>query len=527
MQERLLLLGDEAVAQGALDAGLTASYAYPGTPSTEILEYIQRSPETAARGIHCQWSSNEKTAVEEALGVSYTGKRALAAMKHVGLNVAADPFINAAITGANGGLVVAVCDDPSMYSSQNEQDSRYYAKFAMVPTLEPANQQEAYDMAFEAFDLSEQTGLPVLLRMTTRLAHSRADVARRKPRAPNALNLPQNPTQYILLPANARRNFVALVDKQADLLARAEASRYNDLCDGPDKSIGIIAAGVALNYVREVFREGMCPHPVLKIGQYPLPSALVARLLGMCESVLVVEEGYPFVEELVRGVLPGPTKIRGRLDGSLPRVGELTPEHLVVALNLDLMDSVSPPDVVRPRMPQLCQGCPHRDTYAFLNEVMAGYKDARVFSDIGCYTLGALSPFHAIHTCVEMGASVTMAKGAADAGLRPAVAVIGDSTFTHSGITGLLDAVYEGTPLTVIILDNGTTAMTGMQASPATGRLESIVTGLGVDPKHVRALTPLAKHHAENVKALREEVDYNGVSVVIARRECIHLKGKG
>jgi indolepyruvate ferredoxin oxidoreductase alpha subunit len=462
--------------------------------------------------------------MEAALGMSYTGKRAMVSMKHVGLNVAADPFVNSAITGANGGLIIVVADDPSMHSSQNEQDSRSYAQFALVPAFEPSSQQEAYDMVFDALDYSEEMQLPVVMRITTRLAHSRADVQRREVRPQNEMHLPENRAQFTLLPVNARRNYIALIDKQVVLKQRSAECKYNKLTEGKDTSLGIVACGIAYNYVMECFRDTECPYPVLKISQYPLPTALIEQLAGTCEKLLVVEEGTPVVEEALRGLVADPDRVRGRLTDTLPRTGELTPDHLAAALGLKEIASVTPPPEVRPRPPQLCRGCPHRDSYEFLKEALADHEQKRVFSDIGCYTLGALPPFNAIDSCVDMGASVTMAKGAADAGVHPSIAVIGDSTFTHSGITGLLDAVYEQARIVVMILDNDTTAMTGMQESMATGRLEQICTGVGVDPAHIRVLTPLKKHHDENVAALNEEIDYDGVSVVIAKRPCVHLK---
>lgn len=525
---RRLLLTDEAIAQAALDAGIGGAYAYPGTPSTEILEYIQQSPEAAARGVHRQWSTNEKTALEEALGLSYAGRRALVAMKHVGLNVAADPFVNAAITGVNGGLVVVVADDPSMHSSQNEQDSRFYAGFAGIPLLEPATQQEAYDMTRAAFDWSEQWKIPILLRIVTRLAHSRADVTVAAPLAPTPRDPPRDTRQYVLLPANARRNYERLLDQQAVFQAHSEASPYNARTNGSRREMGVIAAGIAFNYLMEAFADtGDCPWPVLAIREYPLPAAAIARLAADVETLLVLEEGAPLIEGRLRGLLPGGKPIRGRMDGVLPRSGELTPDLVARALGLPVPPAVAVPGVVRPRPPMLCAGCPHADTYRFLNAFMAEHSQGRVFADIGCYTLGALPPFEAISTCVDMGASITMAKGAADAGLQPAIAVIGDSTFTHSGLTGLLDAVMENTPMTVLILDNETTGMTGCQMSPATGRLERIIAGLGVEQAHLRVLVPLAKNHDKNLEILREEAAYPGISVIIARRVCLQASPKG
>ena len=536
-----LLLGDEAIAQGAIDAGLSGVYAYPGTPSTEITEYIQlsekRKCDEAKDKIFCQWATNEKTAMEGALGMSYMGKRALVCMKHVGMNVCADAFMNAAITGVNGGLVVVAADDPSMHSSQNEQDSRFYAKFAMIPCLEPSNQQEAYDMMHYAFDLSESLRTPILLRVTTRMAHSRAVVETMDtPREQNALSAPENTNHFILLPAFARKNYAELVEAQADFVQTSEESQYNQYTKGSNPKKAIVTTGIAYNYLMEVKGENgkVKTESVLKITQYPLPKALIDQMVADgAEEILVMEEGQPVVEELLRGMVPSSVAVKGRLTGNLPRMGELTPdcvrEALVGERILDAGFQI--PELVVGRPPALCQGCGHRDMYAALNEVAREHENAKIFGDIGCYTLGALSPFHAIHACVEMGASITMAKGAADAGQFPSFAVIGDSTFTHSGMTGLLDCVNSKANVVVLISDNLTTGMTGGQDSAGTGRLEAICEGLGVEKEHVRVVVPLPKNMEEIKQVLREEVAYNGTSVVIARRECIqtlkrHLKAK-
>lgn len=521
MTKRELLLGDEALALGALHAGLSGVYAYPGTPSTEITEYIQGHPLTAERSIHCIWSCNEKTAMEEALGMSYAGKRTLVCMKHVGLNVAADAFVNAAMTGANGGVVVVVADDPSMHSSQNEQDSRFYGRFALVPTLEPSTQQEAYDMARTAFDLSEKYRIPVLMRLTTRMAHSRAVVETVEPRATNPLVFPTQTRQWVLMPGNSRVRYEELLEDYARFEAESATGGWNSLTDGEDKSVGIVACGIGHNYLMENYPDG-CPHPVLKITQYPFPRELVRRMASECRSLLIVEEGQPVVEELIRGVLPTPLKIRGRLSGDLPRTGELTPDSLRAALGMAPHAAHAPSGIVVPRPPALCQGCGHRDMYTALTEVIRSeFPAGKVFSDIGCYTLGWLAPLHAIDTCLDMGASITMAKGASDAGQHPAVAVIGDSTFTHSGMTGLLDAVNECSNITVIISDNLTTGMTGGQDSAGTGRLEAICAGIGVDSAHIRVVVPLPKNREEMKQIIREEIAHRGVSVIIPRRECI------
>lgn len=521
MSTKKLLLGVEAIGLAAIDAGISGVYAYPGTPSTEITEYIQNHKTAVERNIHRQWSANEKTAMETALGMSYAGKRTLTCMKHVGLNVAADVLMNCSITGVNGGMVLAVADDPSQHSSQNEQDSRFYGKFSMIPVFEPSSQQEAYDMTYEAFDFSEKTGLPVMVRITTRLAHSRSGVVQSDLRAENRLKLPENPMQFMLLPAYGRKYYQNLLAKQDDLLDYSNTSKYNSYTDGPDKSLGIVCCGIAVNYLNENFGETPCPHPVVKISQYPAPEKLLKRLEKECGKLLVIEEGYPLVEELLSDYFGKGKEVYGRLDGTLPRAGELNPDHVAKALNIKGFEGFSVPETVANRPPSLCAGCGHQDSYFALNEVIADFGDGRVFSDIGCYTLGALPPYNTINTCVDMGASITMAKGAADAGLAPVFAVIGDSTFTHSGITGLLDCVVEKTNINILIVDNESVAMTGGQDSSAKGRIEAICEGVGVDPNHIRLFVPLKKNHDEIVRIIREEAAFNGVSVIIGRRTCI------
>ena len=525
-----LLLGDEAFALGAINAGLSGAYAYPGTPSTEILEFIQMDPLAKQRKIHSAWSTNEKTAMEEALGMSFCGKRATVSMKHVGMNVAADPFINSAMTGANGGLLVVAADDPSMHSSQNEQDSRFYADFAMIPTLEPSDQQEAYDMAKYGFELSEKAGIPVLVRFVTRLSHSRADVeVDKNPMPENSLHYPARTDQWVLMPAMSRKRNVSLINDFAKLQEDSEASPFNFYREGKDSSLGIIVSGIAYNYLKEIYPKGI-PYPVVKISQYPLPVKLISKLMDTCDSVLILEEGQPFIEKKIRGELDkNLLPIYGKLTGEVKRDGELTPDLVKSALlkikgeecGLKEKDLKAGSEIVAPRPPALCQGCGHRDVFQALNEVLEEYESPKVFGDIGCYTLGFLAPFNAIDTCVDMGASITMAKGAADAGQNPSVAVIGDSTFTHSGMTGLLDAVNENSPMTVIITDNLTTGMTGGQDSQGTGKLEDICLGIGVDPKHCRTIASHPNNIADMKKLFKEEIDYPGLSVIVSRRECI------
>ena len=517
--EKSLMLGAEAIALGAIDEGISGVYAYPGTPSTEITEFIQKSEAAKQSNIRSQWATNEKTAYEAALGMSYAGKRSMVCMKHVGLNVAADAFINSAITGVNGGLVLVVADDPSMHSSQNEQDTRFYGRFSFLPLLEPSNQQEAYDCVRYGFNLSEQVKLPVIVRVTTRLSHSRSVIVRSAVKEQNSLALETDKTKWVLLPHNARKRYADLLETQPNLVALSDSSPFNRIEKGEGK-IGIIACGLAYNYVKETLEAHKLNYPILKISQYPLPKKMVHEFFDANETLLIAEEGYPIYEELLHGYFQN-DKLKGRLDGTLPRMGELTPDLIANALGLKSKEAAKVPGVVVARPPELCKGCSHRDVFEAINVVLNELNDKHVFADIGCYTLGALPPYGTINTCVDMGASITMAKGAADAGLHPAIAVIGDSTFTHSGITGLLDAVNDNNAITVIISDNSTTAMTGGQKSAGTGRLEQICIGLGVNPKHVRIIVPLKKNVDENIQVLREEFDYKGVSVILACRECI------
>lgn len=519
--EKRLLLGDEAIAQAAIDAGISGVYAYPGTPSTEIMEYIQASVEAKELHIRSLWSANEKTAMETALGMSYAGKRAMVCMKHVGLNVAADAFVNSAITGANGGLVVVAADDPSMHSSQNEQDSRFYGKFALIPILEPGNQQEAYDMTYYAFELSEKLRVPVMLRITTRLAHSRTGISTKTRQKQNEIRLPENLRQFVLLPAIARVQYKELLNKQDSMELEATERGFNQYIEGTDKSMGIVACGLAYNYLLENFKDSPCPYPIVKIGQYPAPRVLLSRLYDECDSLLVLEDGYPIIEELVRGMLDKGKTVKGRMDGNLPRDGELTPNIVAKALGIHVEVNGQVPELVKNRPPKLCAGCGHHDAFMALNEAIKEYGRGRVFSDIGCYTLSALPPLESINSCVDMGASITMAIGAADAGLVPAVATIGDSTFTHSGMTSLLDAINNNSPITVLVLDNSTTGMTGGQTSSAYGKIEDICKGLGVHEDHIHVIKPLRRLHDENVEIIKKELAYEGVSVIIPRRECI------
>lgn len=517
--EKQLLLGAEAIAVGAIDAGISGVYAYPGTPSTEITEFIQKSKDAKERNIRSKWAANEKTAYEAALGMSFAGKRSIVCMKHVGVNVCADPFMNSAITGVNGGLILIVADDPSMHSSQDEQDSRAYGRFAMLPLFEPATQQEAYEAVHAAFELSETVKVPVIIRVTTRMSHSRAIVERKEMRDTNPFNPDVNNRQWILLPAIAKRNYAGLIEKQIVLEQASAKSAFNKEIKGSGKK-GVIAFGIAYNYVMEVCKTNNLDLPILKISQYPLPKEMVQNFIDQHDDILIAEEGYPIYEELLRGFSDN-KKFRGRLDGALPRMGELSPDAIAPALGIAMPQTRPLSDIIVNRPPALCVGCSHRDLYEELNNVLEQYPTKGVFGDIGCYTLGALPPYSAINSCVDMGASITMAKGAAEAGMHPAIAVIGDSTFTHSGMTGLLDCVNDNVQVTVIISDNSTTAMTGGQDSAGTNKLFDICKGLGVDPEHIITINPVKPRLAENIEILKKEIEYKGVSVILACRECM------
>jgi len=520
----VVLLGDEAVALGAIHAGLSAAYGYPGTPSTEILEFLIRYEARHGRP-HAAWCANEKTAYEGALGASLAGRRTMVSMKHVGLNVAMDPFINSALVSIHGGLVVAVADDPGMHSSQNEQDSRCLADFARIICLEPANQQEAYEMTREAFDLSERFEIPVMIRLVTRLAHSRTVVRTGEPRNENPLDKAHDAAaSWILMPHIARRRWHALLRRQKEMMAYTESSGPNRLRLNQDRrDLGIITTGIARNYYEEN-REDLGWDPShLHVGAYPIPVEKVRRLAEHVKRLVILEEGYPFLERYLRGIIAPAVEIHGKESGHVPEEGELNPDIVRHALGLTERRGAEISGLeLAGRPPQFCAGCPHADTLGALKLALAGYRQPVVTSDIGCYTLGALPPYSAIETCVCMGASVGMAKGAAEAGLHPVVAVIGDSTFLHSGVTALMDAVAARADMTLIIADNGTVAMTGTQPTiMPQAQLEQLVLGVGVDPAHFHVLTAHPKHMEKNAEILKKEIEHHGLSVIISRRECL------
>jgi len=525
----MLVLGDEALALGAIDAGLAVAYGYPGTPSTEILEYIQRYTRKNESEIIARWCTNEKTSYEGAVGVSYAGKRSLVTMKHVGLNVAADAFMNSALIEINGGLVIAVADDPGMHSSQNEQDSRYFADFARIMCFEPRNHQEVYDMTLEAFSVSELFHIPVMLKIVTRLSHSRSVIKRVEGLSITDLGTAKDKLKWLTLPALSRVNWKNLLEQQVDFADYSNKSKYNKLSVNKDfNKFGVITTGLGCNYYFENSEDLSEKPSHLHIGVYPVPFELVKKLAAKVESLIVIEEGYPFVEKMLNGIIKDTLPVHGKMDGTLPAYGELNPDNVRKAIGLDARENQGTDYSSLPgRPPQLCTGCPHTDSFRALNVALESYDTSIVTGDIGCYALGALPPHSALDALLCMGASIGMARGASEAGRKNVVASIGDGTFLHSGVTPLIDAASTNTNMTLIIMDNSTTAMTGMQDTIMTSpMIKNIVLACGVDPSHLRELKVLPKNHDENTKIIKEEIDYKGLSVIITLRECIHVVGK-
>jgi indolepyruvate ferredoxin oxidoreductase alpha subunit len=529
MTQSTLALGAEAVGCAAFDAGIKGAFGYPGTPSTEGFEYVEAMIHTEPEGRVAQWAANEKVAYDLAQGVSYAGHRALVTMKHVGLNVAMDAYTNSALTGVRGGLVLLVADDPGMHSSQNEQDSRRLAKFAWLPVLEPSTVQECYDFTWRAFELSETLQVPVMVRLVTRLAHCRALMDRHEVLTPTGLGLAPKETiqDWVLIPSNARRRYLDLLAKQPHMVE--ELSSMNHLVAGSGRR-GVAVAGMGRAYFQQLAQEHpeLNAMPRLEVAAYPMDPGLEPALLAQVDEVFVFEEDYPVLEERLTFQRAG--KIHGRLDGSLPRTGELTPRLLKNALGLVTVEGQASSSLDLPiRAPRFCDGCGHVDAYEALQEALRnlGVPDARVFGDIGCYTLAAQEPMGAIHAVVEMGASISMAVGAAMAGQSPSVAVLGDSTFGHSGLPALLTAADSGVNVTILILDNRVVGMTGQQPSQALDQVERMVLGMGIPQTQLQVLTPLPKQHEANVKALESALRHPGPSVVVFRRECIQSLRRG
>lgn len=516
----VLLSGNEAVARGAVEAGALVAVGYPGTPSTEILESISDRTD-----IDVRWSPNEKVALDVALGASLGGVRVLVTMKHVGLNVAADTFMTMAYTGVEAGLVIVSADDPGMHSSQNEQDSRAYARMAGVPLLEPSDSAEAKEFSVLAFDISEEFDTPVLIRTTTRVSHNRG-IVRLGPRIERPVTgFRRNPEKYVMIPGYARARRPIFLDRLRRLGAYADSSPLTVEFEG-DSSFGVITSGISHHYVREVLPTAR----VLKLGiSYPLPIERIREFARTVDRLFVVEELDPLVEN---DLLAAGVKVEGK--AFFPQIGELNPDNVrrgfaaAGILPAHISIEAAPTTVVRP--PLLCPGCPHTPPFLVLKRI-----GAIVAGDIGCYTLAALQPLSAMDTCVSMGSSIGMAIGLAASGGAegPVVATIGDSTFLHSGIAGLTDAVYCQANITVLILDNGTTAMTGGQEHPGTGvtlqgsdttpvDLVALCKALGV--RDVRVIDPydLAATYA----AIEGAVAHVGPSVVITNRPCVEAPTK-
>ena len=523
---RVLLSGNEAVARAVWEAGVKVAAAYPGTPSTEMLEVISTYPD-----IYSEWSVNEKVSLEVAIGAAYAGSRAFCCMKHVGMNVASDALMTLTLTGVVGGLVIAIADDVGLSSSQNEQDSRFWGRFAHVPLLEPSDSQEAYEMTLYGYELSEKFQVPVILRMTTRINHVKALVTVGERSAKQAAGFRKDPARWVMTPAGASKRIPLMFARDGELRAAAEASPLNVIEKGSDRRVGFIASGTAYMHVKECFPDA----PVLKLGfTCPLPVDKCRELAGLVDRVVVVEEVEPLVETELKAQ---GLAVHGK--DILPLQGELAPNVLRPAIARLLGEpvpeaSVAPAMPLFPRPPTMCVACPHLGVYYTLSQV----RNLTISGDIGCYTLGAGHPWNALDTCISMGASMGIAlgldkgRGEADKDKR-VVAVIGDSTFLHMGMQGLLDMVYNKGNVTVLLLDNRAVGMTGGQDNPGNGRdihgdpaprvdFPKLVESLGVKPERIHKVNPYELPVL--FKTIRDEVKVPEVSVIITDQPCVLIK---
>ncbi len=510
---KTLMLGNEAVARGLFEAGCGFVSSYPGTPSTEITEAIAKYPE-----VYAEWAPNEKVAMESAFGACLAGKRTFCGMKHVGLNVAADPLFTISYTGVNGGMVIGVADDAGMHSSQNEQDSRHYAKAAKIPMLEPADSAEGLAFAKLAYDLSEQFDTPVLLKMCTRVSHSQS-VVECGERIEVQKEYAKNPQKYIMMPGNAKRRHPIVEERTRKLVEWAETAAINRLEEGADKSMGIITSSTSYQYVKEVCGD---KYPVLKLGMiWPMPEQKIRDLTAAVDQLVVVEELDGFIEEHCRNL---GLDVIGKDKFSM--IDELSQNKVAAGLGKAIAEGKALDEAIPARPPVMCAGCPHRGLFYTLakNKVTA-------LGDIGCYTLGAVPPLGALDTTICMGASISGLHGFTKAGGGKAVAVIGDSTFMHSGVTGLINAAYNESDSTIIIVDNSITGMTGHQQNPTTGfnlkgdpctkiNLETLCKAVGI--RRVRVVDPYDLEECDT--ALKEELAADEPSVIISRRPCALLK---
>lgn len=511
------MLGNEAVARGLYEAGCSVVSSYPGTPSTEITEYAAKYDD-----IYCEWAPNEKVAMETALGACFAGKRSFCGMKHVGLNVAADPLFTSSYIGVNAGIVIGVADDPGMHSSQNEQDSRHYAVAAKLPMVEPADSEEALEFVKKAYEISEEYDTPVLLRMCTRISHSQSLVETSERVLPPVKPFEKNPGKYVMMPAFAKKRHVVVEERTAALEKLAETTSLNRVENNGAK-VGVITSGTSYQYVKEVMGDTV---NILKLGLInPLPKKLILDFAESVDKLYVVEELDPVIENhcAALGLM-----VEGK--ELFPVIDEFSQNLIAEKLGKELPETLSFPETVPVRPPVMCAGCPHRGMFYTLNK-----NKVTVCGDIGCYTLGAAAPLSAIDTCVCMGASVSGLHGFNKAGGEEAegktVAVIGDSTFIHSGITGLINISYNATNSTVIILDNSITGMTGHQQNPTTGYnikgdpaakidLETLCHAVGI--RRVRVVDPYNLKECD--AALKEELAVKEPSVIISRRPCVLLK---
>ena len=514
---KTLMLGNEAVARGLWEAGCSFASSYPGTPSTEITEAVAKYSE-----VYAEWAPNEKVATEAAFGACLAGHRSFCAMKHVGLNVAADPLFTIAYTGVNAGMIIAVADDAGMHSSQNEQDSRHYAKSSKVPMLEPSDSAEALEFTKLAYEISEKFDTAVLLKMCTRVSHSQS-VVETGERVETVKEYAKNPQKYIMMPGNAKRRHPVVEERTAALTEFAENTEINRVFDGSDKSMGIITASTSFQYVKEVFGDR---YPVLKLGMaWPMPVKKIRDFAALVDKVIVVEELDAFIEEHCRNI---GVEVQGK--SIFPCIDELSQNKVAEALGVKVHHGEALDEAIPARPPVMCAGCPHRGLFYTLAK-----NKLTVLGDIGCYTLGAVPPLAAIDTTICMGASVSGLHGFNKSGTGESegktVAVIGDSTFMHSGITGLVNIAYNDSNSTVIILDNSITGMTGHQQNPTTGynlkgdpaakiNLEELCRAVGIN--RVRVVDPYNLAECETV--IKEELAVNEPSVIISRRPCALLK---
>ena len=507
------MLGNEAVARGAYEAGVRVISSYPGTPSTEITEFSAKYPE-----INCEWAPNEKVAAEVVFGAAMTGARSMTCMKHVGVNVAADPLFTAAYTGVNGGMAILCADDPAMHSSQNEQDSRYYARAAHIPMLEPADSQECKDFTKLAFALSEEYDTPVFVRLTTRIAHARSAVTVCEREEIGVKAFTPDAMKYVMMPGMARKRHLVVEKRMRDLAEAANTMALNRVEMG-DMALGVVCSGASYQYVKEALPEAS----VLKLGLvHPLPQKLITDFSCQVKRLVVIEELEPVIEQQIAswGI-----KVEGKSLTGLQ--GELSVSRVRAVMGMEVKKESA--DTLPARPPVLCPGCPHRGAFYAMKKLKLN-----VMGDIGCYTMAALPPLSMLDACLCMGASIGMAFGAEKAQgrefSRHTVAVLGDSTFIHSGITALIDAVYNQGTITVVILDNRITGMTGHQENPASGKnilgepapqlnLEALCAACGV--QHIRVVDPFDQKEMQ--KALKEETAREAVSVIIARRPCVLL----